>query len=124
MTENNYKLVNVSNEYNELLSITTNIYRVNILKDLIIDDYYDIVNRIIELNKEEDDVDIKMNISIFDSEDPRMNFKTDMLDINKISPDDLFNLVEYGSEDDDGFRIRDYTTIFTVKKVELSEEVF
>jgi len=123
MTENNYKLVNVSNEYNELLSITTNIYRVNILKDLIIDDYYDIVNRIIELNKEED-VDIKMNISIFDSEDPRMNFKTDMLDINKISPDDLFNLVEYGSEDDDGFRIRDYTTIFTVKKVELSEEVF
>jgi len=123
MTENNYKLVNVSNEYNELFSITTNIYRVNILKDLIIDDYYDIVNRIIELNKEED-VDIKMNISIFDSEDPRMNFKTDMLDINKISPDDLFNLVEYGSEDDDGFRIRDYTTIFTVKKVELSEEVF
>ena len=123
MTENNYKLVNVSNEYNELLSITTNIYRVNILKDLIIDDYYDIVNRIIELNKEED-VDIKMNISMFDSEDPRMNFKTDMLDINKISPDDLFNLVEYGSEDDDGFRIRDYTTIFTVKKVEISEEVF
>ena len=123
MTENNYKLVNVSNEYNELLSITTNMYRVNILKDLIIDDYYDIVNRIIELNKEED-VDIKMNISIFDSEDPRMNFKTDMLDINKISPDDLFNLVKYGSEDDDEFRIRDYTTIFTVKKVEISEEVF
>ena len=123
MTEKNYKLVNISSKYNELLSITTNMYRVKILKDLIMDDYYDIVNRIIELNKEED-VDIKMSISIFDSEDPRMNFNTGMLDINKISPDDLFDLVNYGSEDDDEFSIRDYTTIFTVKKVELSEEVF
>jgi len=123
MTENNYKLVNVSNEHNELTAITTSMYRVNILKDLIIDDYYDIVNRIIELNKEEN-VDIRMNISIFDSEDPRMNFTTYLLDIKKLSPDDLFNLVEHGSEDDDEFRIRDYTTIFTVKKVEISEEVF
>ena len=116
MTDNNYKLVNVSTEYNEHFGTTTSMYRVNILKDLIIDDYYDIVNKIIELNKEEN-VDIRMILSISDIENPRMSFTTSMLDVNKISPDDLFNLVEHGSEDDDVFYIRDYTTLFTVQKV-------
>jgi len=116
MTENNYKLVNVSNEHYEHFGTTRSMYRVNILKgDLIIDDYYDIVNKIIELNKEEN-VDIRMILSISDIENPRMSFTTSMLDVNKISPDDLFNLIEDGSEDDDVFYIRDYTTIFTVNK--------
>jgi hypothetical protein len=116
MTENNYKLVNVSTEHHEKFGTTRSMYRVNIIKgDLTLDDHYDIVNKIIELNKEEN-VDIRMILSISDIENPRMSFTTSMLDVNKISPDDLFNLIEDGSEDDDVFDIRDYTTIFTVNK--------
>ena len=117
MVENNYNIVMISTQHNEFFDIDTNRYRVDIQLYHTINDYYDIVNEIIELNKEEN-IDIRIKISMSDENNPRMDFETELRNILEITPDDLFDIVELIDEDDDDFYISN-TTIFTVLKVRI-----
>lgn len=116
MTDN-YNIIKISEEHNEHFDIFDIRYKVDIINTLTINDYYTIMNEIIELNKEEDS-DIRINISIYDKNNPQMNFKTHLLSINEINPNHLLDLVEINSEDDDKFYISG-TTIFTIQKVRM-----
>jgi len=121
MTDN-YKLVKISEVHYKKFNHFNIIYRVDIINGLTIDDYYSILNKIIELNKDkniEENIEIKINISITDKDNPRMNFKTQLLNINEITPDHLLDLIEMNSEDDDDFHIGCYT-IFTIQKIIMS----
>ena len=113
----NYNLAILSEEHNEKFDTFTIKYRVNILKVLTIQDYYNIINDIINENKDEN-LEIRISIAIFDENNPRMNFKTQLMNINDITPNHLFDVVENNSEDDDNFFISE-TTIFTIQKVRL-----
>ena len=117
MTDN-YKLLTISEKHYEHFDTFYIRYRVDIINELTIHDYYGIVNEIIELNKE-GNIDIRINISMYDENNPRMNFKTPLLNINEITPNHLFDLVEMKSEDDDEFYIS-IATNFTVQKVRMS----
>lgn len=114
MTDN-YNLITISEDHNEFYDTFNIRYRVDIINKLIIRDYYSILNKIIELNKEESGGDIRISISIDDENNPRMNFRTQLLRINEINPDHLFDLVEVNSEDDDNFYISD-STIITIQR--------
>ncbi len=114
MTDN-YKLVILSEHHNKYFETFNIRYRINILNGLTIHDYYSIVNDIIELNKD-DKYEIRISISIFDENNPKMNFKTNLIKIDEITPNNLFDIVELKSEDDDYFFISE-TTIFTIDKV-------
>jgi hypothetical protein len=113
----NYNLAILSEEHNEMFDTFTIEYRVNILKVLTIHDYYKIINEIINENKDEN-YEIRISIDIFDENNPRMNFRTQLMNINDITPNHLFDIVENNSEDDDIFFISE-TTIFTIQKVRL-----
>ena len=113
----NYNLAILSEEHNEMFDTITIEYRVNILKVLTVNDYYKIINEIINENKDKNN-EIRISIAIFDENNPRMNFKTQLMNINDITPNHLFDVVEKNSEDDDNFFISE-TTIFTIQKVRL-----
>ena len=113
----NYNLAILSEEHNEKFDTFTIKYRVNILDVLTIHDYYKIINDIINVNKDKN-YEICISIAIFDENNPRMNFRTQLMNINDITPNHLFDIVENNSEDDDNFFISE-TTIFTIKKVRL-----
>lgn len=114
MTDN-YELVILSEHHNKYFEIFTIRYRIDILNGLTIHDYYRIVNDIIERNKD-DKYDIRINISILDKNNPKMNFKTNLIKIDEITPNHLFDIVELKSGDDDEFFISE-TTVFTIEKV-------
>ena len=113
----NYNLAILSEEHNEKFDTFTIKYRVNILDVLTIHDYYKIINDIINENKDEN-FEIRITIAILDENNPRMNFETQLMNINDITPNHLFDIVEKNSEDDDKFFISE-TTIFTIQKVRL-----
>jgi len=113
----NYNLAILSEEHNEKFDTFTIKYRVNILDVLTIHDYYKIINDIINENKDEN-FEIRITIAIFDENNPRMKFETQLMNINDITPNHLFDVVEKNSEDDDNFFISE-TTIFTIQKVRL-----
>jgi hypothetical protein len=113
----NYNLAIVSEEHNKKFDTFTIEYKVNILDVLTIHDYYKIINDIINENKDEN-FEIRISIAIFDENNPRMNFRTQLMNINDITPNHLFDIVENNSEDDDIFFISE-TTIFTIQKVRL-----
>ena len=113
----NYNLAILSEEHNKKFDTFTIKYRVNILKVLTIQDYYNIINDIINENKDEN-FEIRISIAIFDENNPRMNFKTQLMNINDITPNHLFDVLENNSEDDDNFFFSE-TTIFTIQKVRI-----
>jgi hypothetical protein len=113
----NYNLAILSEEHNKKFDTFTIEYRVNILDVLTIHDYYKIINDIINENKD-DNFEIRITIAIFDENNLRMNFETQLMNINDITPNHLFDVVEKNSEDDDKFFISE-TTIFTIQKVRL-----
>ena len=112
-----YILAILPEEHNEKFDTFTIKYRVNIPNVLTIQDYYNIINDIINENKDEN-FEIRISIAIFDENNPRMNFKTQLMNINDITPNHLFDVVEKNSEDDDNFFISE-KTIFTIQKVRL-----
>jgi hypothetical protein len=113
----NYNLAILSEKHNKKFDTFTIKYKVNILDVLTIHDYYKIINDIINENKDEN-FEIRITIAIFDENNPRMNFETQLMNINDITPNHLFDVVEKNSEDDDKFFISE-TTIFTIQKVRL-----
>ena len=110
----NYKINKIKDTSNTKFGIKTMIYNLDIKNGLIFpNDYYGIINDIIKLSQKSVSKDSKIRLSINDENHPRIcrYIFTKLLDINSVNPDNLFDIIEYNSEDDDNFDLSGSTEI-------------
>ena len=107
----NYTIIELSNIYNEHFSLREILYRLDINAELTINDYYQIINDIINMLEYDRTKTNLLRLSITDESNPRMNVSSQLKEIRKFIPDDLFNEIENISEDDDDFHFSNSTII-------------
>ena len=106
-----YTITPFFDEYNEHLSFRKISYRLDINAELTINDYYQIINDIINMLEYDKDKENMLRLSINDISNPRMNVSSQLKEIRKFVPNDLFNEIEDISEDDDDFHFSNSTII-------------
>ena len=85
---------------------------------LLMTDYYKIINDIIESIECKKDKKTMIKLSIIDTDNPIINFTTELKDIKTFVPYDLFNIVENNVPDHVEFSINE-STIFKVQIFEM-----
>jgi len=110
-----YTIIELSNIYNEHFSFRKILYRLDINAELTINDYYQIINDIINMLEYDKDKKNMLRLSITDESNPRMNVSSQLKEIQTFVPYDLFNIIENISEgineDDDDFHFSNDTII-------------